>query len=76
MRVLLRETVFKGRLLTVVRKIVENSDGSKWEREVVTYGRSASTIVPFYNGKFVFVKQFRPTIEDFILEFPAGRIEE
>ena len=76
MRVLLRETIFKGRLLTVVRKTVENADGSKWEREVVTYGGSASTIVPFYNGKFVFVKQFRPTIEHFILEFPAGRIEE
>jgi len=76
MKVLRKETVFKGKLLSIVRKEVENSDGSVWVREVVTYGGSASFIVPVYNEKFIFVKQFRPTLEDFILEFPAGRIEE
>jgi ADP-ribose pyrophosphatase len=76
MKILRKETVFKGKLLSIVRKEVENSDGSVWIREVVTYGGSASFIVPVYNGKFIFVKQFRPTLEDFILEFPAGRIEE
>lgn len=76
MRVLRKELIFKGKLLSIVRKSVENSDGSVWEREVVTYGGSASVVIPYYQGKFVFVKQFRPTVEDFLFEFPAGRIEE
>ncbi|BAL81281.1 NUDIX hydrolase [Caldisericum exile] len=76
MKVLRRKTVFKGKLLSIVEKEVENTDGSTWVREVVTYGGNASVVVPFYEGNFIFVKQFRPTLEDFILEFPAGRIED
>ncbi|MGC9100300.1 MAG: NUDIX hydrolase [Caldisericum sp.] len=76
MQVIRKEVAFKGRLLSIILKEVKNRDGSIWLREVVTYGGNASFIVPFYKGKFIFVKQFRPTLEDFILEFPAGRIEE
>jgi len=76
MKIVDRVTIFKGHLLSIIKKTVENSDHTLWEREVVTYGGSASVILALYNDKIVFVKQFRPTLEDFILELPAGRIEK
>lgn len=75
MRVLRKEVVFRGGLLSVVRKEVQNSDGNIFLWETVTYGGNASVVIPLYKGNFVFVRQFRPTVEDFLLEFPAGRIE-
>ncbi|MEF3244915.1 MAG: NUDIX hydrolase [Caldisericaceae bacterium] len=75
MEIVKKETIFSGRLLSLIKKTVKNSDGSLWDREVVTYGGNASVILPLVDNKVVFVKQFRPTVEDFILELPAGRIE-
>lgn len=75
MEIVKKETLFSGRLLSIIKKTVKNSDGTLWDREVVTYGGNASVVLALVDNKVVFVKQFRPTVEDFILELPAGRIE-
>ncbi len=75
MEIVKKETLFKGRLLSIIKKTVKNSDGTLWDREVVTYGGNASVVLALVDNKVVFVKQFRPTVEGFILELPAGRIE-
>jgi len=75
MKIVKKETVYKGKLLSIVRKTVQNSDNLLWEREVVTYGGNASVALAVSSEKIVLVKQFRPAPEDFLLELPAGRIE-
>lgn len=75
-RIVDREKLFSGKLLSVYRKSVQNEDGSIWEREVVGYGGSASVILAEFEGNIILVSQFRPTAEKYFLELPAGRIEK
>jgi ADP-ribose pyrophosphatase len=75
-KVVKSEKTFSGRLLSVFRKTVQNEDGSLWEREVVSYGGSASVVLAEFEGNIVLVSQFRPTAEKDFLELPAGRIEK
>ena len=76
MKILRQERICSGKILTLYKKIVENSDKSLWERETVSYGSNAVAIVAEYQGNIVFVKQFRPAMNEVIIELPAGRIEE
>ncbi len=76
MKVIKIENVFKGKLLQVFRKYVENSDGSTWLRETVSYGGNASVVLGEFRNSIVLVSQFRPTSEKIMLELPAGRIEK
>lgn len=76
MKVVDREDLFKGILLVMRKKIVQNKDGTLWERETVGYGKDAVAIVGIENGRIYFVRQFRPACEDSLVEIPAGRVEE
>ncbi len=76
MKVVDKNEIFKGKILTVFRKIVKNKDGSLWERETVGYCGEASVVLAVNNEKVILVSQFRPSCECFLLELPAGRIEK
>jgi ADP-ribose pyrophosphatase len=76
MKILKQEKIFSGKILTLYKKIVQNSDKTLWERESVSYGSNAVTILGEYKGNIVFVSQFRPAVNDILLELPAGRIEK
>ena len=38
--------------------------------------KSGVVVLPFYNGKIVAIRQFRPAFEKFLYELPAGVIDE
>jgi ADP-ribose pyrophosphatase len=76
MKILEQEKIYSGKVLTIYKKIVENSDKSVWEREIVSYGSNAVAIVAEFKGNIVFEKQFRPAVNEVIIEIPAGRIED
>ena len=62
-----RKTIYAGR---VVRLEIENN---KWE---IIRHKAAVAILAVENGKMLMVKQYRPAIEAFTLEIPAGLIED
>ena len=75
MKIVEQEKIYSGKILTIYKKIVENSDKSLWEREVVSYGSNAVAIVAEFHGDILFERQFRPAVNDLIIEIPAGKIE-
>jgi len=76
MKILKFKKIYAGRLLTLYNKTVQHDDGTVWEREVVSYGGDAAAIVAEYNGNIILVSQFRPAVDEELLEIPAGRIEK
>lgn len=64
-------TVFSGRLLRVERLVVEGPNGTAI-REIVRHPGAVVVLVRRWDGKFVFVRQFRKAIESPLLEAVAG----
>ncbi len=75
MEILKKEKIFKGKLISIYKRLVKHDDGSIWERETASYDGSASAIVAIDGGQVVLIRQFRPSVEETLLEIPAGRID-
>lgn len=76
MKIVDREIIFKGKILSIFKNSVKNSDGSLWYRETVSYGGNASAVLGVYEKKVVLVSQFRPATKEVLYELPAGKIEK
>lgn len=75
MEIVKKERVFKGKLLSIYRRFVKHDDGTVWERETASYDGNAAAIVAVDGNEVVLIKQFRPSVEETLLEIPAGRID-
>lgn len=70
-----KRSIFKGKILNL--DIEEHSlpDGKKAEFEIVRHPGGAVALPILPDGRFVFVRQFRPAIGDYVLELPAGKLD-
>jgi ADP-ribose pyrophosphatase len=69
------ETLFQGKLLKLSLRQIQLSNGQIAQREIVTT-RGAVVIVALTDQHEVrLVKQFRAGVEDWIIELPAGTLE-
>jgi ADP-ribose pyrophosphatase len=75
-KIIKKERIFSGKLLSIYKRLVADDSGSVWERETASYDGSASCIVAVENNEIIMVKQFRPSVEETLIEIPAGKIEE
>jgi len=75
MEIIKKERIFKGKLISIYRRLVKHNDGTVWERETASYNGSAAAIVAIDGDQVVLIKQFRPSVEETLLEIPAGRID-
>ncbi len=76
MEIIKKEKIFSGKLISVYKRIVRHSDGSFWERETASYNGSASCVVAVENDNIIMIKQYRPSVEEKLLEIPAGKIDK
>lgn len=69
------DILFKSKLFTVVRKYVKGRSGKELERHVILHP-GAVTILPILeDGQVVLLKQYRVTIDDYLVELPAGTLD-
>ncbi|MEM4717867.1 MAG: NUDIX hydrolase [Desulfurococcaceae archaeon] len=67
--------LFKGLRFSVVRRIYSKQDGL-FERDVVLFPQ-AVVVLPFISDdEIILIKQFRAPLNDFIIEAPAGVVNE
>jgi len=66
--------VFSGRRLRVEVRRYEH-DGESFVREIVRFGQAVAAL-PILGNKVLLIKQFRPAVGGWILEIPAGKVEE
>jgi ADP-ribose pyrophosphatase len=66
--------LFVGGFVHVVKATFESPDGTRFDREVIRH-RGAVGVVALAGTKAVLVRQFRPSVEDEVLEIPAGMLD-
>jgi ADP-ribose pyrophosphatase len=68
--------VYQGKLLKVQEDIIKMPDGKEAVRETV-FWKNACAILPVDDeGNILFVRQYRHSFGEMILEIPAGKIED
>ncbi len=69
------ESIYKGRVFDVrLDTIVE--DGVEYQREMVVHRGSAVIVPLFEDGTVALVRQYRHPAGDYLLEIPAGSLED
>lgn len=76
MRVLKSEHVYRGRTLNLRVDTVELDSGRVTLREVVEYAMAVTLVPVTPQGEIVFVRQYRHSVGQTLLELPAGKVEE
>ncbi|MDD4956620.1 MAG: NUDIX hydrolase [Candidatus Omnitrophica bacterium] len=69
-----REKMYSGKILKVYRTKRRMPNGVTVELEEVGHP-GAAIVLPYRNGKIVFIRQYRGVIDKFIWELPAGKID-
>lgn len=69
------EILYNGRILNLARETHQMPDGHEARFEVVQHSGGAAALPILPDGRLILIRQFRPAIEDYILEIPAGRLE-
>lgn len=68
--------VFDGRMIAVRVDRLRAADGREFEREVVSYGQAVVLVPADGDGRLLFVRQYRHAVGAWLLELPAGGIDE
>ncbi len=76
MKTLSSENIYQGAVFTVTRDIITATTGQQITREVIQHPGGAGGIALFDDGRIALVKQYRHPAQDFLLEIPAGKIDE
>jgi 8-oxo-dGTP pyrophosphatase MutT (NUDIX family) len=63
--------IHQGHVLRLVEGTFEAPDGSRFSRDIVRHP-GAVGVVPLVDDEVVMVRQYRPVIDDGLLEIPAG----
>lgn len=77
MNVIAKDTLWEGNFLKVVSVLYKDRLGQhrKWEAIERTKCGGISAIIPITsNNEFLLVRQFRPVVGKFVIEFPAGLV--
>jgi len=70
------EVVYSGRLINVRKDTVRLANGKTTEREIVMHPAVIGVVPVLDDGRIVFVRQYRKSAEQALLEIPAGGIDD
>lgn len=70
------EDIYKGRLLNIKKETVRVQSGREDIRELALHPDGVCIIAVDENGMVYTVRQYRRPFDDFLLELPAGKIED
>lgn len=69
------EVVYKGRVFNLEKDVITLPDGRDAVRETIRHGGAAAMIPIDDDGKIIYVRQYRHSARQEVLEIPAGTIE-
>lgn len=75
MKILKKDTVWEGKYLRVVLLSYEAESGQikQWEAVERVNCKGIVVVIPVTEeGEIVFIRQFRPVLDGYVIEFPAG----
>ena len=75
MRIIDRKPIYKG--FYQLYKVTIEDEGKTYEREVIETGNAVAALVyDTSRQRFIFVEQFRPAANQYLLELPAGLLDK
>ena len=69
------ETIYTGRIFSVVKKFVTGKSGEQLERQVIVHPGAVVVLPILSDGRIVLVRQHRIAVEEHLIELPAGTVE-
>ena len=73
-RLVRRSTIYRGRIIQLIREVLE-VDGRRLVRETVRHPGAVVIVPMLERSRIVFVRQYRRAIDRELLELPAGTLE-
>lgn len=70
------ERVFEGKMIGVRVDTLREPDGRTYRREVVEYGTAVVLVPVAEDGRLLMVRQYRHTTGKWLLELPAGGVDD
>ena len=70
------QQIYQGRAVSIRVDTVEKASGTKTTREVVEHADCIAVVVLDENDNVLLVRQFRHAVGKFLLEIPAGGIDQ
>ena len=70
------DLIYHGRILDLAQETHSMPDGREAHFEIIHHPGGAAALPILEDGRLLLIRQFRPAIEDYIYEIPAGRLEE
>ena len=70
------ELLYRGRILDLARETHRMPDQREASFEVIQHPGGAAALPVREDGQLILIRQFRPAAQAYILEVPAGRLEE
>ncbi len=65
----------RGKRVSLYKRIIEFS-GNRFEKDLVVFGDAVVLLPILDSGDIIFVKQYRATVNNWVLELPAGRVDD
>ena len=75
-KTLIREVVYSGHILTLVKEEVMTVSGKTATRELIEHNGGVGLVAVTDDNRIIMVKQFRKALERDMLEIPAGKREK
>jgi len=75
-KILKSEMIYEGKVFGVRRDEVEEPNGVRATREVITHPGSVVVLPVLKDGKILMIRQYRHATRQFLWELVAGRIDE
>jgi len=69
------EIIYHGRILDLAREVHSMPDNRESSFEIIHHPGGAAALPILEDGRLLLIRQFRPAIQDYIYEIPAGRLE-
>lgn len=70
-----QELLYQGRIFDITREQHQMPDQRRSTFEFLRHPGGAAVLPVFDDGRLLLIRQFRPSIGDFVHEIPAGRLE-
>lgn len=70
------EIIYRGRIFDVLREGHRMPDGREACFEIISHPGGAAALPILADGRLLLIRQFRPVVQGFLYEIPAGRLEQ
>ncbi|MCS7111873.1 MAG: NUDIX hydrolase [Ignisphaera sp.] len=74
-RIVRDEFLCSGRRVSLYKRIIQFGE-EYFEKDLVVFGSAVVVLPLLHSGEVIFVKQWRAAVNSWVLELPAGRIDD